>query len=142
MSRIATAFFIASLFHYGAGETYDDDLGPYNIVCAYTLSGQYGFLQRLHFYATLAFAAIFPRSQWLVGAAFAAVMTYASVAAIHAALLAWTASPATFDLDIVGAWCILSPTTIILGSMMQCSPTLHNSFARPLLRIWSVLLTV
>src|SRR5271154_1868119 len=59
-----------------------------NIRCAYASSGQYSLLQRTNYYFLLIAAVLVHSKEWLVGGAFAAVMVYAGVTAIHALVLA------------------------------------------------------
>src|ERR1700727_1025453 len=61
---------------------------PNNVICVYPVSGQYGLLQRVNYYFLLLAAVLAHSKEWLVGGAFAAVMTYAGVAAVHAIVLA------------------------------------------------------
>ena len=58
--------------------------------CGYPISGQYGFLPRLLYYALLIFALILRKHTWLSPAALGVAMTYAATSCVHAfALLAW-----------------------------------------------------
>ena len=64
----------------------------YSALCAYPISGQYGFLNRLLFYLLMIFALLVRKHTWLVSAALGTAMTYAASAAVHAfALLAYVA---------------------------------------------------
>lgn len=111
------------------------------VVCIYPVS-EYNFLSRLNYYLLLLFAALMHRSQYLVGGAFIAVMATSGVAAFHAILLAASHNRVAIDLDAWGIWCILSPAGIILGPMMKWTATLRHSPARPIMKIWGVLLGV
>ena len=57
--------------------------------CGYAISGQYGFLPRLLYYALLIFALILRKHTWLSPAALGVAMSYGATACVHAfALLA------------------------------------------------------
>jgi hypothetical protein len=58
------------------------------INCSYPISGGYGQTPRYLFYALIFFAVVARRKSWIAGVALASVMTYSSIAAIHAFALA------------------------------------------------------
>lgn len=76
------------------------------VICVYPISGQYGLIPRLLFYALLIFAVLARRQSWLVVGAVASALTYSGTAAIHAVVLAATSANPVFDLDSVGVWAI------------------------------------
>jgi hypothetical protein len=108
------------------------------MLCVYPISGAYGLLPRLLYYATLVLA-IFGRSQeWLVIGALASALTYAGTAAIHTmALIA--SRQIVFDLDIQGAWAILSTGALAYITLINWSTTLRNSRARIVMVCWGIL---
>lgn len=109
------------------------------MLCVYPISGTYGLLPRLLYYATLVLA-IFGRSQeWLVIGALASALTYAGTAAIHAMALC-TSRTTVFDLDIQGAWAILSTGALAYITLINWSTTLRNSRARVVLVCWGMLI--
>jgi hypothetical protein len=108
------------------------------MLCVYPLSGTYGLLPRLLYFATLVLA-IFGRSQeWLVIGALASALTYAGTAAIHAAALC-TSRKDVFDLDIHGTWAVLSTGALAYITLINWSTTLRNSRARIVLVCWGIL---
>lgn len=111
------------------------------MVCVYPLSGTYGQLPRFLYYATLVLA-VFGRSQeWLVIGALASALTYAGTAAIHVMTLC-TSRQTVFDLDIVGAWAILSTGALAYITLIHWSTTLRNSRARMVMMCWGGLIGI
>ena len=111
------------------------------MLCVYPISGTYGLLPRLLYYATLVLA-IFGRSQeWLVIGALASALTYAGTAAIHAMALC-NSRQVVFDLDIHGAWAVLSTGALAYITLINWSTTLRNSRARMVMVCWGLLVGV
>lgn len=111
------------------------------MACVYPISGVYGLLPRLLYYATLVLA-IFGRSkEWLVVGALASALTYAGTAAIHTMTLC-TSRKIIFDLDILGAWAILSTGALAYVTLINWSTTLRNSSARLVMVCWGVLIGI
>ncbi|KAK2787251.1 hypothetical protein FQN52_007340 [Onygenales sp. PD_12] len=57
------------------------------IICVYPMSGQYSFLLRLLYYASLVFAILGRYQRWLAMGALASALSYAGSTAIHAMAL-------------------------------------------------------
>jgi hypothetical protein len=111
------------------------------MLCVYPISGLYGLLPRLLYYATLVLA-IFGRSQeWLVIGALASALTYAGTAAIHAMALC-NSRQVVFDLDIYGAWAVLSTGALAYITLINWSTTLRNSRARVVMVCWGLLVGI
>jgi hypothetical protein len=111
------------------------------MLCIYPVSGTYGVLPRFLYYLTLVLA-IFGRSQeWLVMGALASALTYAGTAAIHAMTMC-TSRKVVFDLDIQGAWAILSTGALAYITLINWSTTLRNSRARIVILCWGILVGV
>lgn len=111
------------------------------MLCVYPISGAYGLLPRLLYYATLVLA-IFGRSQeWLIIGALASALTYAGTAAIHVMALV-TSRLVVFDLDIQGAWAILSTGALAYITLINWSTTLRNSRAKTVMLCWGVLVGI
>lgn len=111
------------------------------MLCIYPISGAYGLLPRLLYYATLVLA-IFGRSQeWLVIGALASALTYAGTAAIHAITLC-TSRQIVFDLDISGAWAVLSTGALAYITFINWSTTLRHSRARIVMVCWGALVGI
>ncbi|KAI9871057.1 MAG: hypothetical protein M1823_008556, partial [Watsoniomyces obsoletus] len=75
--------------------------------CVYAISGTYGLLPRLLYYVTLILAIFGRKQEWLIIGALVSALTYAGTSAVHQmALISGRAH--IYDLDILGAWAILS----------------------------------
>ena len=114
---------------------------PTHMSCVYAISGTYGFLPRILYYITLVFAIFGRRKEWLVIGALVSALTYAGTSAIHQMALVNSKNP-IFDLDIVGAWAVLSTGALAYISMMHWSSTLRDSRARIVLVGWGVLVGI
>jgi hypothetical protein len=111
------------------------------MLCVYPISGAYGLLPRFLYYGTLVLA-IFGRNQeWLVIGALASALTYAGTAAIHEMTLC-TSRQKVFDLDILGAWAVLSTGALAYITLINWSTTLRNSRARIVMVCWGVLVGI
>jgi len=111
---------------------------PLEMVCIYAISGTYGLLPRLLYYATLLFA-IFGRTQeWLILGALVSALTYAATSAIHTMALV-TSRTHIFDLDLLGAYAILSTGALAYIAMAHWSTTLRHSRFKPIMLIWGIL---
>ena len=118
---------------------------PDPFLCAFPLSGHYALLQRIHFYLVFLFAVRATSSSWLVGGAFAAAMSVAAVAAVHALILlisSSNASPPILDLDVAGTWSLLAPSALLVPSFLSWTPALRGSGARSLIRLWGAFITL
>ncbi|KAK2788147.1 hypothetical protein FQN53_004032 [Emmonsiellopsis sp. PD_33] len=71
------------------------------------MSGQYSFLLRLLYYASLVFAILGRYQRWLAMGALASALSYAGSTAIHAMALITSRRP-VFDPDILAARAVLS----------------------------------
>ncbi|KAI4100628.1 MAG: hypothetical protein L6R37_005386 [Teloschistes peruensis] len=112
------------------------------IICLFSISGQYGFLQRLLFYLLLTFAVVAHRQEWLIRGSLAAAMTYSASASVHAVVIAATSQKhRILDLDIVGVYCITSSSIIILGPMLDWCHALRESKARPIVVAWGIVVS-
>lgn len=119
-------------------------------LCVYPLSPSYATLPRLNTLLLLLAVLYGPADNWATKGALAAVMTRTAGLALHAfallGVLKWElAMPIkirSFDLDILGTWAILSVVATSIPMMLSWAPSLQTSKARPLVRIWGVLVTV
>lgn len=112
---------------------------PTGMNCIYAISGAYGFLPRLLYYITLAFAIFGRHREWLIIGALVTAMTYAGTTAIHQMALV-TSKQGVYDLDILGGWAVLSSGALAYISFMHWSTTLRDSHARMIFLVWGVLL--
>ena len=106
--------------------------------CVYAISGTYGFLPRVLYYITLIFSIFGRRREWLVIGALVSALTYAGTSAIHQMAMVHSRDP-VFDLDILGAWAVLSTGALAYIAMMHWSSTLRESKARTILVGWGFL---
>lgn len=111
---------------------------PTHMNCVYALSGTYGLLPRLLYYVTLVFAIFGRTREWLIIGALVSALTYAGTSAIHQIALV-SGRKNIYDLDILGAWAILSTGALSFVVMMHWSKTVRNSDAQLILLIWGVL---
>jgi hypothetical protein len=118
-------------------------------LCVYPLSPSYSFLPRLNTYLLLVAVLYGPADNWATKGALAAMMTRTAAQSLHAfallGVLEWELhrhlSVFSFDSDIIGTWAVLSITATAVPMMLAWAPSVANSKARPLVRIWSVLVT-
>jgi hypothetical protein len=109
-----------------------------HINCVYAISGTYGLLPRILYYVTLVFAIFGRRTEWLIIGALVSALTYAGTAAIHLMALASSKSD-VFDLDIMGAWAVLSTGALAYIGIFHWSSTLRESRSRVVLICWGFL---
>src|SRR5436190_2511179 len=116
-------------------------------LCVYPLSPTYATLPRLNTLLLLLAVIHGPADNWATKGALAAVMTRTAGLALHAfallGVLEWElAKPIeirSFDLDILGTWALLSIVATSVPMMLSWAPSLRTSKARPLVRIWGLL---
>jgi len=117
-------------------------------LCVYPLSPSYATLPRLNTLLLLLAVIHGPVDNWATKGALAAVMTRTAGLALHAfallGVLKWElvkpVEVRSFDLDNLGTWAILSVVATSVPMMLSWAPSLQTSKARPLIRIWGVLL--
>src|SRR5271155_5454747 len=109
-----------------------------DMLCVYPISGFYGLLCRLLYYATMVFAISARSREWLVIGALVSALTFAGTAAIHTMTLVSSKTP-VFDLDLYGAWAILSTGALAYITLIHWSNTLRNSRARFIMHVWAFL---
>lgn len=108
------------------------------IVCAYQLSGQYGLLSRLLFYALIVFSAVGRSQIWLIAGALASALIYSGIAVVHAFILV-IRSRKIYDLDSDGIWAILSVSCFAFGSMSEWSYIIPIKQSRIIFGFWGYL---
>ncbi len=109
-----------------------------HMYCVYAISGTYGLLPRLLYYVTLIFAIFGRTREWLIIGALVSALTYAGTSAIHQMALV-KGREHIYDLDILGAWAILSTGALAFIVMVHWSSTVRNTDARLILVIWGIL---
>ncbi|KAG7124457.1 hypothetical protein HYQ45_013640 [Verticillium longisporum] len=78
------------------------------VICAWPLSGQYGFGARLLFYLLLITCVIARKIEWLRNTFLAATLLFPIVAALHGIVLAANHVDGAIDMDIFGAFQLCS----------------------------------
>ena len=106
--------------------------------CVYAISGTYGLLPRCLYYVTLIFAIFGRTREWLIIGALVSALTYAGTSAIHQMALV-QGRENIYDLDILGAWAVLSTGALAFIVMIHWSSTVRNSEARLILIVWGIL---
>ncbi|KAL2848198.1 hypothetical protein BJX68DRAFT_267645 [Aspergillus pseudodeflectus] len=112
------------------------------VECIYPISGQYALLQRILYYALLAFSVVSQGSPWLVAGALGTAMTFAASAALHATILAGTSDNSLLDLDCLGTFALVSVGSLAATVFFDYSTLLRESPARPVFRYWAVIMIV
>lgn len=136
---IVWLLFACTLVAAASNQTRPSDSKDDTITCVYPLSGQYGLLPRLLYYASLIFAILARRREWLVLGALASALSFAGTASIHGIALIRSRRE-VFDLDIYGVWAVLSTGALAYVSMLHWSSALHNFRARLVMVIWGCLI--
>lgn len=96
---------MALLITYASARPPSEDTPIDQIVsCVYPMSGQYGFLPRLLFYASLIFASTIRRSVWFTSIVLGLAMSYSATAFVHIIVIYATHgwNPPILDLDVLG----------------------------------------
>lgn len=113
--------------------TADADVG----ICAYPISGQYGFLPRLLTYLSLIFALIARQLEWLIIGALASAMLATSTAVVHVmVILGQDKDPAVLDCDVIAIIALLLSSFSIYLLVISFSSTARKPAAKPVLLVW------
>ncbi|KFZ17271.1 hypothetical protein V502_04650 [Pseudogymnoascus sp. VKM F-4520 (FW-2644)] len=124
---------MALLITYASARAPSEDTPIDQIVsCVYPMSGQYGFLPRLLFYASIIFAFTMRRSGWFTSIVLGLAMSYSATAFVHIIVIYATLgrSPPILDLDVLGMNLLaavgmsMHPALLILRQRYK-SPTLQ-----------------
>ncbi|KAJ8132412.1 hypothetical protein O1611_g1208 [Lasiodiplodia mahajangana] len=110
------------------------------VVCAWAVSGQYGFGTRLLYYILVALSVLARRKEWLKNASLAAALLLPAVAAIHAIVLAAVHVDNAVDMDIYGAFQICSIGILAAPITAYNSKTYFNDPGRNIIFVWTGLL--
>ncbi|KAF2972539.1 hypothetical protein GQX73_g892 [Xylaria multiplex] len=127
------------------------------VVCAWPVSGQYGFGTRILYYILVATCVLARRTEWLRNACLAAALLLPSVAAIHAVVLAavqhytptalfslfadlYCSVDTAVDMDIYGAFQICSIGILAAPITVYNSKTYFNDPGRNIIFLWTGLL--
>ncbi|TGJ88492.1 hypothetical protein E0Z10_g350 [Xylaria hypoxylon] len=110
------------------------------VVCAWPVSGQYGFGTRILYYFFVAACVLARRTEWLRNACLAAALLLPAVAAIHAVVLAAVHVSTAVDMDIYGAFQICSIGILAAPITVYNSKTYFNDPGRNIIFLWTGLL--
>ncbi|KAI0907378.1 hypothetical protein F4823DRAFT_630380 [Ustulina deusta] len=109
------------------------------VICAWPVSGQYGFGTRILYYVFVATCVLARRTEWLRNACLAAALLLPAVAAVHAVVLAVVQVTAV-DMDIYGAFQICSIGILAAPITVYNSRTYFNDPGRNIIFLWTGLL--
>ncbi|KAI1121402.1 hypothetical protein F5Y10DRAFT_102068 [Nemania abortiva] len=112
----------------------------FEVVCAWAVSGQYGFGTRLLYYILVALSVLARRKEWLKNASLAAALLLPAVAAVHAIVLAAVHVNDAVDMDIYGAFQICSIGILAAPITAYNSQTYFNDPGRNIIFVWTGLL--
>lgn len=110
------------------------------VVCAWPVSGQYGFGTRLLYYVLVTTCVLARRKEWLRNACLAAALLLPAVAAVHAVMLAAVHVDTAVDMDIYGAFQICSIGILAAPITVYNSKTYFNDPGRNIIFLWTGLL--
>ncbi|KZV75586.1 hypothetical protein PENSPDRAFT_73133 [Peniophora sp. CONT] len=110
------------------------------VLCAWPLSGQYGVGSRYLYYALVLVSIFFLKTDWMRGAATAAALIYAAVAALHSIILAVYSQKHAIDMDIFGAFQILAIGVLSAPITVRYSRVYFQTDGRNIIFLWTLLM--
>ncbi|CAD6584530.1 MAG: hypothetical protein ASARMPRED_001787 [Alectoria sarmentosa] len=139
------------------GDLFAPDVFSIPQACAYPISGQYGFLNRLLYYCLILVAVLAASNSWLCWAALGIAMSYSAGACLHAFALFsryhydwpdydnadwYTMAPKYYgDIDLQGIFPILVAGCIALPPILNWSYLLRGSKgAKPVIVLWGAMM--
>jgi hypothetical protein len=139
-------------------------LATNDLLCAYAVSGQYGYAPRILYYTLVGIVVLIRKQVWLAAGASAYIMTYSGAAAVHAIILCsihasstswlpdghvWLGNSKTIwirglvlDLDTDATLAIVGVGFLMLLPLAVYSTTFQRSKAKPILAAWGVLILI
>lgn len=123
---------------------------PSTVRCVYPLSGQYGVLPRVQYYILLVltfapYLSRHPEKGWLkllIAATAGSALIYSGCAAIHAILLLVWRSHSPFDVDVAGAYSVVSVGFVMSLPLLTFSETLRRHRDQLIMAFWALLMVV
>ncbi|RSL56375.1 hypothetical protein CEP51_014398 [Fusarium floridanum] len=109
------------------------------VICAWPVSGQYGFGTRILYYVLIATCLLARREDWLVTPCLAAALVLPAVAAFHGIVLAAFHNPHAVDMDVFGAFQLCSIGIIVAPVTVMMSRTYFNDPGRNTIFLWTFL---
>ncbi|KAJ5280785.1 hypothetical protein N7478_006157 [Penicillium angulare] len=125
-----------------SGSEYNSTEDIDKVICGYQLSGNYCILNRVLYYALIIFSIIGYSHVWLIAGALASALTYSGTAAIHAVILCVASQTGTFDIDILGAWAVVSVACLTVMPIFSFSPSIRESVVSPIFGLWGTLVAI
>ena len=142
-----------------------------DLLCAYAVSGQYGYAPRILYYTLIGIVVLIRKHVWLAAGASAYIMSYAGAAAVHAIILCSIHASSTswlpdghvwlpdghvwldngksvwvegrvLDLDTDATLAIVGVGFLMLLPFAVYSTTFQRSEAKPILAAWGVLMLI
>lgn len=115
------------------------EIHPLQVICAWPVSGQYGFGTRILYYVLIATCLAARGKDWLVTPCLAAALVLPAVAAFHGIVLAALHNPYAVDMDIFGAFQLCSVGIIVAPVTVMMSQTYFNDPGRNTIFMWTFL---
>ncbi|KAI8249418.1 hypothetical protein K4K58_010735 [Colletotrichum sp. SAR11_239] len=145
MAPLAPAALLHSLFRRdddaGVGSSCDGVNGPcIEVVCAWPLSGQYGFGQRILYYILVVVCVVARKEEWIRAVCQAAALLVPAVAAIHGIVLASMHVDGATDMDIYGALQFCSIGILAAPVTVKLSSTFFYDPGRNIIFLWTGLI--
>lgn len=147
---IALPFTNAIALNHGTVHERELSSGPFfnstadsdKMMCGYQLSGNYCILNRVLYYALILFSIIGHSHVWLIAGALASALTYSGTAAVHAVSLCIATRNGIFDIDILGAWTIVSVACMAVVPIFSFSSAIRESVVSPIFGLWGTLVGI
>ncbi|RSL91315.1 hypothetical protein CDV31_015487 [Fusarium ambrosium] len=117
--------------------TSSDD--PLQVICAWPVSGQYGFGTRILYYVLIATCLAARGNDVLVTPCLAVALVLPAVAALHGIVLAALHNPHAVDMDIFGAFHLCSIGIIVAPLTIMMSKTYFEDPGRNTIFLWTFL---
>ncbi|KAF4856107.1 hypothetical protein CGCSCA4_v000851 [Colletotrichum siamense] len=145
MAPLAPAALLHSLFRRdddaGVGSSCDGVNGScIEVVCAWPLSGQYGFGQRILYYILVVVCVVARKEEWIRAVCQAAALLVPAVAAIHGIVLASMHVDGATDMDIYGALQFCSIGILAAPVTVKLSSTFFYDPGRNIIFLWTGLI--
>ncbi|KAI7781654.1 hypothetical protein LA080_014552 [Diaporthe eres] len=125
----------------GVASSCDDTVGPcIEVVCAWPLSGQYGFGQRILYYILVVVCVVARKEEWTRAVCQAAALLVPAVAAVHGIVLTSFHVDGATDMDIYGALQFCSIGILAAPVTVKLSSTFFYDPGRNIIFLWTGLI--
>ncbi|KAK7968014.1 uncharacterized protein PG986_002291 [Apiospora aurea] len=143
VTPIASREALNTLTTTATNSTPPDTLPPWQVICAWPVSGQYGPGSRYLYYALVAACILARKSEWLRNACLAAGLLFPAIAAFHGIVLAAMhidAEQGAVDMDVYGAFQLCTIGILAAPVTVRWSKTYFYDPARNLIFLWTGLI--